>query len=172
MYKYVLFFRVETVIHVNAVAKTSFIRFVALLASSTLPPMISDVNSLALTTPSQLPPSRLPVVPPRIRDHIVRGEIVDVHESLPERLMLERDDCFIFFVGAGHSLLIRPRSASSQPTRRRVHNMASWLETFTLYFRVLMDALPNRAGKLLAYQACILEANNKYHIDSRLAYDP
>ena len=172
MYKYVLFFRAETVIHVNAVAKTAFIRFVALLASSTLPPMISDVNSLALTTPNQLPPSHLPVVPPRIRDRIVRGEIVDVHESLPERLMLERDDCFIFSVGAGHSLLIRPRSASSQLNRRRVHNMASWLETFTLYFRVLMDALPNQAGKLLAYQARILEANNKYHIDARLAYDP
>ena len=68
-------------------------------------------------------------------------------------------------------MLIRPRSASRQPTRC-VHDMASWLETFTLYFRVLMDALPNRAGKLLAYQARILEANNSYHSDAWLAYDP
>ena len=83
MYKYVLFLRAETVIHVNAVAKTAIIRFVALLASSSLQPMISDVNSLAMTTPSQLPPSPLPVVPPRTRDRVVRGEFVDVHESLP-----------------------------------------------------------------------------------------
>ena len=74
-------------------------------------------------------------------------------------------------MGAERSVLIRPRSASSQPTRCCVHDMASWLETFTLYFRVLMDALPNRAGKLLAYQARILEANNNYHSDAWLTYD-
>ena len=85
--------------------------------------------------------------------------------------MLESDDCIILSMGAGRSVLIRPRSACSQPTRRRVHDRAYWLETFTLYARVLMDALPNRAGKLLAYQARILEANNKHHSDSWLAYD-
>ena len=34
-----------------------------------------------------------------------------------------------------------------------------------------MDALPNRAGKLLAYQARIPEANNKHHSDAWLPYD-
>ena len=101
MYKYVLFLRVETVIQVNAVAKTAIARCVALLASSTLPPMISGVNSLALTTPNQLPPSPLPVVPPLIRDRIVRGECIDVDESLPERLMLQPDECFMLSMGAG-----------------------------------------------------------------------
>ena len=171
MYTYVLFLRVETVINVNAVAKTAIARFEALLASSTLPPMISGVNSLALTTLNQLPPSPLPVVPPRIWDRIVRGEFVDVHESLPERLMLQPDDCFMLSMGAGRWVLIRRRSASCQVTRCRVLDMASWLETFTLYSRVLMDALPNRAGKLLAYQARILEANSNYHSDAWLAYD-
>ena len=134
--------------------------------------MISGVNSLALKTPNQLPLSPLPVVPPRIQDRIVRGEFVDVHESLPERLMLELDDCFTFSVGAGRSVFIRPRSASSQPTRCLVHDMATWLETFTLYFRVLMDALPNLAGKLLAYHAHILEANNNYHSDAGFVMTP
>ena len=171
MYKYVLFLRVETVRHVNAVAKTAIAYCVALLASSTLPPMISGVNSLALTTPNQLPPSPLPVVPPLIRDRIVRGECVDVHESLPERLMLQPDDCLLLSMGAGRSVLIRRRSASGQVTRCWVLDMASWLETFTLYSRILMDAFPNRAGKLLAYQACILEANRNYLSDAWLAYD-
>ena len=171
MCKYVLFLRVETVIHVNAAAKSAIARFVALLASSTPPPMISGVNSLALTTPDQLPPSPLPVVPPRIWDRFVRVDFVDVHESLSERLMLEPDDCFMLSMGAACSVLIRPRSASSQVTRCRVHDVASWLETFTLYSRVLMDALQNRAGKLLAYQARILEANSNYHSDAWLTYD-
>ena len=35
--------------------------------------MISGVNLLALTTPNQLPPLPLTVVPPRIRDRMVRG---------------------------------------------------------------------------------------------------
>ena len=96
MYKYVLFLRAETVIHVNAVAKTAITRFCSF--TCTLPPMTSGVNSLALTTPNQLPPSPLPVVPPRIRSRMVRGEFVDVHESLPERLMLESDDCFMYDV--------------------------------------------------------------------------
>ena len=85
--------------------------------------------------------------------------------------MLEPDDCFKLSVGAGRSVSIRPRSASSQPTRRRVHDMASWLEAFTLYSRVLVDASPDRAGQLLAYQARILEANNNYYTDAWLAYD-
>ena len=66
-------------------------------------------------------------------------------------------------------MLIRPGSASSQPTRCRVHDMASWLQTFTLYFRVLIDALPNRAGKLLAYQARIFEANNTRFVEDVLS---
>ena len=99
--KYVPFLRAEIVIHVNAVAKTAIVRFVALLASSTLPPIISGVYSLALTTLNQLPPSPLPVVLPRIWSRIVGGEFVDVHESLPERLILEPDDCFILSVVRG-----------------------------------------------------------------------
>ena len=109
MYKYEIFLRVETVIHVNAVAKTVIASFVALLASSTLPPMISGVNSLALTIPNQLPPSPLPVVPLHIWDSIVQGECVDVHESLPERLTLQADYCFMLSMGAGRSVLFRPR---------------------------------------------------------------
>ena len=85
--------------------------------------------------------------------------------------MLEPDDCFMLSMGVGRSVLIRPRSASSQVTRCRVHDMAYWLETFTLYSRVLLDALPNRAGKLLAYQARIPEANSNYHSDAWPAYD-
>ena len=85
--------------------------------------------------------------------------------------MLEPDDCFQLSVGAGSSVSIRHRSTSSQPTRRRVHDMASWLEAFILYARVLVDASPDRAGQLLAYQARILEANNSYDTDAWLAYD-
>ena len=84
--------------------------------------------------------------------------------------MWEPDDCFALSVGAGRSVSNRPRSTSSQPTRRRVHNMPSWLEALTLYPRVLVDASPDRAGQLLAYLALIL-ANNNYHSDAWLAYD-
>ena len=79
--------------------------------------------------------------------------------------MLEPDDLFILSVGAGRAELIRPGSARRKPTRCRLHDMASWLETFTLYSRVLMDALPNRAGKLLAYQARIFEANKSRFVE-------
>ena len=140
-------------------------------ASSIPPPMILGVNPLCLSTPSQLPPSSLPVVPSRKRDRIVRGEFVDLNNLLPERLMLEPDDCFELSVGARRSVSIRPRSTSSQPTRHREHDMASWLEAFILYPSVLMDASPDRAGQLLAYQARILEANNNYDTDAWLAYD-
>ena len=141
---------------------------VAVPASSTPPPTILCVNPLGLSTSSQLPSSSLPVVLCRIRDRIIGGELNDL---LPEQLMLEPDDCFALSVGAGRSVSIRPRSASSQPTRRRVHDMASWLEALTLYPRVLVDASPGKTGQLLAYLARILEANNNYHTDAWLAYD-
>ena len=79
---------------------------VAVPASSTPPPMMSGVKPLGLSTPSQLPPSTLPVVPPRIQDRIIRGEVVDLNYLLPERLMLEPDDCFELAVGAGRSVSI------------------------------------------------------------------
>ena len=53
----------------------------ALLASSTLPPIISGVKSLALTIWNQLPPSPLPVVPPRVWDRIVRGVLMCMSRS-------------------------------------------------------------------------------------------
>ena len=74
---------------------------VAVPASSNPQPMISGVNPLGLSTLSQLPPLFLPVVPLRIQDRIVRGESVYLYDLLPERLMLEPDDCFELSMGAG-----------------------------------------------------------------------
>ena len=85
--------------------------------------------------------------------------------------MLEPGDCFELSVGARRSVSIRPRSTSSQPAHHQEHDMASWLEAIILYPRVLVDASPDRAGQLLAYQARILEANNNYDTDAWLAYD-
>ena len=69
------------------------------------------------------------------------------------------------------SVSIGPKSTSSEPTRCRVRDMASWLKAFTLYPRVFVGASPDQPGQLLAHQARILEANNNYDTDAWLAYD-
>ena len=43
--------------------------------------------------------------------------------------------------------------------RRRVHDLSTWLETWTAYVNILLGAAPHRTNELLGYQAIIIDAN-------------
>ena len=52
-----------------------------------------------------------------------------------------------------------------------MHDIGTWIEAFTTYTRVQVDACPELAADLLAYQAIIVDANTNYYNDAWLAYD-
>ena len=107
-------------------------------------------------------------VPDKLRGRIERGEFIDFDDLLPDKLGVE-PDVVQLAVGANRSVQLVQKPTQAQ--RRHVHDVASWLEVFTVYTRVIVAAAPDSANDLLAYQATILDANNLYHVDAWLSYD-
>jgi len=105
----------------------------------------------------------------RLRDRIVKNEFVEFDELLPDQLQSE-EDVVQLSVGTGQSVQLVKRPQHAQP-QRRVHDIASWLEAFTLFMRVIADSAPAKLPSLLTYQSTILEANNNYHTEAWLTYD-
>eukprot|EP00117_Sycon_ciliatum_P005525 scpid28772/ scgid9436/ len=135
---------------------------------------VLPVSVPAASHPTQQWPSSgdLPVVPPRLRDRIVRGEFTELSDLLPESLGFEGDhDVMQLDVGAGRSVQLVPKSSHRQPAKRHIYDLATWVEAFTTYSRVLADASPQLAGDLWAYQAIIVDANVRFHNDAWLSYD-
>ena len=132
--------------------------------SSTYPAPAAQVS--ALPASSRTPRSNLPHVPARIRDRITRGEFVDFDNLLPDVVGadLEEEDVVQLSMQSGWPVQLVHKSPSHTTPRRRVHDIATWLEAFTVYMRVVLDTTPEKVHcLLLAYQAAILEANNNYH---------
>ena len=131
------------------------------------------VAAASLLSPTISPTYGLPSVPARLRDRITRGEFVDLNELLPECIGVDEEDVTRLSIDSGRSvqLIYKPSSQAPRTTRRRIHDIGTWLEAFTLYSRVLLDTSPEKTQALLAYQATILEANNNYQTDAWIAYD-
>ena len=117
--------------------------------------------------------SGMPIVPLRLRDSITRGEYIDLDELLPECIGSDSDYVLHLSVGAGQSVqLVQKADHKREPVaKRHIHDIATWVEAFTTYTRILVDAAPVKAGDLLAYQATIIEANSTYMTNGWLTYD-
>ena len=117
--------------------------------------------------------SGMPIVPLRLRDRITRGEYIDLDELLPECIGSDSDSVLHLSVGAGQSVQLVQKAAHKRApvAKRHIHDIATWVEAFTTYTRILVDAAPVKAGDLLAYQATIIEANSTYMTNGWLTYD-
>ena len=107
-------------------------------------------------------------VPPRLRARIVRGEFVQFDDLLLESMSNTADEPLnLAVIGDGHLRIHR----SSTEIKRRVCNLGTWLEAWTVFCRVLVDAAPELAPDVLQYQSIITEASAKYSEDAWLTYD-
>ena len=129
-------------------------------------PLVNSSSVHALGHPPAARPSLS--VHDKLRGRIERGEFIDCDDLLPDQLGVE-PDVVQLAVGANRSVQLVQKPTQAQ--RRHVHDVASWLEAFTVYTRVIVAAAPDRANDLLAYQATILDANNSYQVDAWLSYD-
>ena len=109
--------------------------------------------------------SALPV-PSRIRDRITRGEFIVFDELLTESLAAP-PELHLALTGDG---LVKIDRATTE-LKRKVCNLQTWLEAWTVYCRILCDAAPERIQDLLFYQGTIVEASSKYSSDAWLTYD-
>ena len=153
----------------------------------TLQQMISSSISSVLQAPvldsvSPTPNREVPLLSPgkaeacghvsiSTREKIKRGEYIElnsllpptpgyqVEESLAKRIRLSEDD--------GQLVL----STTSGAAKRKLDNLAAWLEAWSIYCSILFVAQSDRASELIAYQLRIVQAARKYRWPAVLEYD-
>ena len=54
---------------------------------------------------------------------------------------------------------------------RHVHDLATWVEAYTILSQVIVDVAPHRPAELLCYQSLILESNRRFTPEGWLEYD-
>ena len=85
-------------------------------------------------------------VPPHLREPIVRGEFEQFGDLLLESMSNTADEPLnLAVIGDGHLRIHR----SSTEIKRRVCNLGTWLEAWTVFCRVLVDAAPELAPDVL-----------------------
>ena len=111
-------------------------------------------------------------VPNRISERIKNGEYINFDELLPEALGATPPPVQLQLSTSSPGQLVQLVS-DPHPTsvRRRVHDLATWLEAWTAYLNILLLSAPQRSSELLGYQAIIVDANKKFYPDAWLAYD-
>lgn len=140
-------------------------------------PASSGAQGLRATRASCVAGLTLPAypVPDKWAHKILRGEYVDFDCLLSE--------CSSLFVGANDSAgasegyqlsLDTNRSEISivrKQQRRRVSNIATWLEAWSMYARTTATGNPSRSPELFGYQTLIAQAAAKFTTGAWLQYD-
>ena len=107
-------------------------------------------------------------IPQSAVDKIVTGQFVEFHTLLASSAT-SISDAKVLTVGEASegtlTLTTQPRNS------RRVNDIDSWLEAWTVFAAVFSDAHPSRAAELLGYQHQILKANARYLFSAVAAYD-
>ncbi len=100
----------------------------------------------------------LPAVPARLVKKILKGEYVDMAELLRDNVEAERRK------GTGEG-------ESSQPRRREIPDILSWVQCFSAYAAIVGTQYPGKWKELLAYQALIVSEYRRCGGKGWLLYD-
>lgn len=120
-----------------------------------IPAFTSSTNTVAVTAPlslggisslTQTPIPHQPFVvglgfspvPTKLVSHIVAGKLVDLHEQLFAKLLLNEPEPQLLFDGR---LVL---TSTPKKLKRRVDDIISWLEAFLVYRLVLTSHFPHR----------------------------
>eukprot|EP00117_Sycon_ciliatum_P013262 scpid19335/ scgid1079/ len=109
-------------------------------------------------------------VPQTIREKILKGDFVDFTQLLPDTIATSYSaprQLQLQFSSGGQSLEV-VEGGAAQPVRRRVHDLPTWLEAWTLFMNVVCSANPSRLQEMLSYQATIVAANRQYYLEAWL----
>ena len=113
--------------------------------------------------------SALPAVPTKLAERLLRGEYVNFDELLPENLNKQPREQVQWQATAGSHA---PLTISIPDTgRRKVVDMSSWGQAYTVYAATVLRWAPERSGELLGYQALIAQAFQNFNNSAVLGYD-
>lgn len=107
----------------------------------------------------------LPAMPKKLVDRIEANEYVDFNDLPPAK-------------GKGRLLsqplegqLVVIQAADLVQSRRLIPDLATWVQCFGIYTAVVTQKKPDKLPELLAYQATVAKASQKYRWPSWLIYD-
>ena len=103
----------------------------------------------------------LPPVPAKLGARIQRGEFVDMAELLRDNIEAERRK----------ASQDQGNSGGSNPRRREVPDLLSWIQCFGVYTCVVCEKSPERLRQLLAYQTMLVREARRCGGGGWQAYD-
>jgi hypothetical protein len=95
----------------------------------------------------------------------VSGKYVELSELIPANLVETENEPQVFLDGR---IVL---TATSKRTRRKVEDIISWVETFTIYTLVMTNYYPHRWRDLSHYKMLILRTYRQFGGKAWLAYD-
>ena len=104
-------------------------------------------------------------VPAKLVSQIVAGKFVELHELLPSNIVQTEPEPQLLFDGR---LVL---TSSPKRPKRRIEDISSWLEAFSIYCLVLVSYFPNCWKDLLQYQLLILRTSRQFAGRVWLSYD-
>ena len=104
-------------------------------------------------------------VPAKLVSQIVAGKFVELHELLPANITMTEPEPQLLFDGR---LVL---TSSPKKPKRRIEDISTWLEAFSIYCLVLVSHFPNRWKDLLQYQLLILRTHRQFAGRVWLSYD-
>ena len=134
----------------------------------TASPSVGGISSLAQTPILQQPFVVGPgfsLVPAKLVSQIVAGKFVELHELLSTNLVLNEPEPQLLFDGR---LVL---TSTPKKPKRRVDDITSWLEAFSIYCLILSSHFPHRWKDLMQYQLLILRTHRQFAGRVWLAYD-
>ena len=113
---------------------------------------VSSLSSLpALQQPFVVGPGFSPI-PAKLVGQIVAGKFVDLSELLSSNIAAAEPEPQLYFEGR---LVL---TSTPKKPKRRIEDITSWLEAFSIYCLILASHFPHRWKYLMNYQLLILRA--------------
>ena len=150
------------------------VRSIASLAPSMANPALGTSPNLAVSSvvqptskadqPFVVGPGFSPV-PAKLVAQIVAGKFVDLNELLSANLQLKQPEPQLLLDGR-LVLTTQPKKL-----RRRIEDIATWLEAFAIFSLIVVSHFPHRWRDLLQYQLLILRTHRHFSGRVWLSYD-
>ena len=104
-------------------------------------------------------------VPAKLVSQIVAGKFVELHELLSSNIVSSEPEPQLLF--DGRLVLTSP----PKKPKRRIDDIATWLEAFSIFCLILVSHFPHRWKDLLQYQLLILRTYRQFSGRVWLSYD-
>ena len=137
------------------------------VVSRLLPTVFSSSPTVPVLQQSFVVAPGFSPVPPKLVSQIVSGKFVELSELLSSNIVQTQSDSDpqLFFDGR---LVL---TSTPKKPKRRIEDIGSWLEAFSLYCLVLTSQFPHRWKDLQLYQLLILRTYRQFTGRVWLAYD-